>query len=104
MKLLIVTCLKENQKDVSSIFREAGIRVFSVTETVGFKDGHQPDLMESWFSSGEEQYDSLFLFSFTGEREADKAMQLVREYNQLTSTQFPLRAFQLAVEQSSHTL
>ncbi|MBC6492101.1 hypothetical protein ACFSQD_01220 [Flavihumibacter stibioxidans] len=102
MKLLIVTCLKENQKDVSKLFHEAGIKVFSVTETVGFKDDQEPDLVESWFSSGEEKYDSLFLFSFTGEEQAKKVMESVNEYNRQTQTQFPLRAFVMPVEASSN--
>jgi hypothetical protein len=102
MKLLLITCLKDNQQDVAKIFGEAGIKVFSVTETVGFKDGREPDLMASWFSSGNEQYDSLFLFSFTGQEQAVKAMELVKQFNLETHTQFPLRAFVLPVEQSSH--
>lgn len=94
--------MKDNQRDVSKIFHAAGINVFSVTETVGFKDGHEPDLMESWFSSGEEQYDSLFLFSFTGQEHTEKVMALVKEFNLQTQTQFPLRAFVMPVEASSH--
>lgn len=102
MKLLIVTCLKDFQQDVSKLFGEAGIKVFSVTETVGFKDGRDPDLMASWFSSGNEAYDSLFLFSFTGQEQAEKAMALVKLFNIETNAQFPLRAFVLPVEQSSY--
>jgi hypothetical protein len=41
MKLLFVTSLKEYQKTVADILNKAEIPVFSVTETIGFKDHHK---------------------------------------------------------------
>jgi len=78
----------------------AGITVFSVTETIGFKDHHTPNLLDSWFSSGGEQFDSIFLFSFTDSTKADQALSLIGKYNEENSSGFPIRAFVLAVEKS----
>ena len=52
MKLLVITSLKEYQKKVSHILDQANIVVFSVSQTIGFKEHHTPNLLDNWFSSG----------------------------------------------------
>lgn len=101
MKLLVVTSLKEYQKNVVKIMDLAGITVFSVTETIGFKDQHTPALLDNWFSSGSEQFDSIFLFSFTEAAKADQVLSLIESYNAQSKMVFPIRAFVMAVEKSS---
>lgn len=102
MKLLIITCLKEYQPDVADMLGKAKINVFSVSETTGFKDDHTTNLMDSWFAAREESFDSLFIFSFTAEENAEQAMQLIKSYNETNATIYPVRAFVVAVEQSSY--
>ena len=101
MKLLVITSLKEFQKSVAKIMDQAGINVYSVTETIGFKDHHKPNLLDNWFSSGSEQFDSIFLFSFTAVEKADEVLSLIRQYNTENETGFPIRAFVMDVERSS---
>lgn len=103
MKLLVVTSLKEYQKKVAHILDQAGIEVFSVSETKGFKDHQASNLLDNWFSSGTEQFDSIFLFSFTEEPKADYALELIKRYNVENNTGFPVRAFIVPVEKSSYT-
>jgi hypothetical protein len=100
MKLLIVTCLKESQDDVSKIFKQAGIHVFSVMPIVGFRDDQNIDMMASWFAAGDEKTDSMMLFSFTGTENADAGMELIKNLNKSTGTNFPIRSFIVPVEKS----
>lgn len=102
MKLLIVTSLREYQKTVSKIFEQAHIMVFSATETVGFKEKGSTSLMESWTASSSDQFDSIFLFSFTEDKKANYAMELINEYNTSEECKFPIRAFIVPVEKSSN--
>ena len=102
MKLLIVTCLKEYQQIVAAIFEEAQINVFSVTNTIGHKEDHTMNLLDNWFASGEEKFDSIFLFSFTDNANAVNALELIKKYNENAVSEFPVRAFILPVEQSSY--
>jgi hypothetical protein len=102
MKLLIVTCLKEYCNAVARIFEKASIQVFSMTDVVGKKDGHTTSLVDNWFSSGEEEYDSALIFSFTNEGNAEKAMALINNHNSSVSNDFPIRAFMLPVEKSNY--
>ena len=103
MKLLLVTSLKEYQKTVASIFHKSGITVFSVTQTIGFKDQHSHNLLDDWFTSGTDQFDSIFAFSFTEDEKSKKALELIREYNSKNETGFPIRGFIIPVDQSSYT-
>ena len=102
MKLLFITSLKEYQKDVAGILDQADVSIFSVSNTIGFKDHHKTNLLDNWFSSGDEQFDSIFLFSFTDETRANKTLSLIQEYNQTNKNDFPIRVFILPVEKSSY--
>jgi|SRR5665213_2334468 len=98
MKLLVVTCLKEYLQDVSKIFKQANIDVFSTSEIVGHRDGAPLNLLEDWFASGDEQFDSLMIFTFTNELNAEQCMELIKNYNVTLKENFPVRAFVMPVE------
>ena len=100
MKLLFVTCIREDQPVTATIFEKAGIRVFSVMEAIGHKTGLQEELIDSWFASGAERFDSVVLFSFTEPKIADSVMQLIRAANNESASNFPIRAFLMPVEQT----
>ena len=104
MKLLIVAAIKEYRQVVADILQKAGIRVFSVSETVGYKDDHKLSLLDEWFSSGDESFDSIFVFSFTNYDNAASALQMIKEYNSRDQNDFPIRAFIVPVEQTSYSL
>jgi hypothetical protein len=98
MKLIIVTCLKDFQKDVEKIFVEANVQVFSMLDLVGSKTNLSSNMQEEWFAVGAGKFDSALLFSFTEEKTADQILHFVTEYNSRSESAFPLRAFVLPVE------
>lgn len=102
MKLLFVTCLRDFKADVMKIFHQANVKVFSVTETTGVKDEHDPNLLDDWFGNKDGEYNSLILFSFTNSGTASEAMRLIKEYNEEAGNRFPIRAFILPVEDSNY--
>lgn len=100
MKLLVVTCLKEYLSDVSKIFKQANIDVFSTSDIVGHRDGAPLNLLEDWFASGNEQFDSLMIFTFTNQSNAEHGIELIKNYNVTLKENFPVRAFVMPVEKS----
>ncbi len=102
MKFFIVTSLKEYQDDVCKIFKAANIGVFSATDVIGFNENHTPNLLADWFASGEEKFDSMFIFSFTTDENAELAMELIKKYNIENVSGFPVRAFIVPVEKASY--
>ncbi len=100
MKFFIVTCLKEYQDEVCKIFKQATITAFSATDIIGFKNNQSPNLLEEWFASGDEKFDSVMLFSFTATENADTAIVLIKKFNAINANDFPVRAFIVPVEKS----
>jgi hypothetical protein len=100
MKLLAVTCLKEYLNNVSKIFKQANIDVFSTSEIVGHRNGAPLNLLENWFTSGGEQVDSMMIFTFTSATNAEHGMALIKDYNVSLKENFPVRAFVVPVEKS----
>lgn len=104
MKLLFVTCLQDYKTEVMTIFHQAQVKVFSITETTGVKDEHNANLLHDWFGNKDGEYDSLILFSFTSEETAGTAMKLIKDFNEKDGNRFPIRAFILPVEAASYSL
>lgn len=102
MKLLVVICLKEYQEIVAAILRQAEIGIFSTIDSTGFKGHQQGNLLDNWFSFGEEFFNSVVQFSFTGEEQAAGALSLVKKYNNDNQTEYPVHAFIIPVEMSSY--
>ncbi|HWB25669.1 MAG TPA: hypothetical protein VG738_09325 [Chitinophagaceae bacterium] len=102
MKLLFVTCLKEDRQQVADLFKKAKISVFSATHTTGFKDDYSENLGDNWFGAEGEEFDSVFLYSFTSAEKADKALLLIQDYNDTSQSSYPIRAFIIPVEGSSY--
>ena len=100
MKFFIATCLREYREDVSKLFTAAGIGTYSTTDITGVKQGSGPNLLQEWFAAGDEQFDSVILFSFTADKNARYAKELIGDYNKQHQTGFPVRVFIIPVEDS----
>ena len=100
MKLLIVAVIKEDADKVGAILKKSSIPVFSVTDTMGIKNTIDTDLLTDWFGRGVGKFDSVFIFCFTTEENTGAALKEIETYNQQQESNFPIRAFVLAVEKS----
>jgi hypothetical protein len=101
MKLLIITSLREYQEAVAQILERAGVKVFSASETTGFKNVSEDNLADNWFARTRDRVESTFLFSFTRSENATRALNLIRQFNEENQTGFPVRAFVVPVENAS---
>ena len=102
MKMFIVTSIKEDLQNVSQIFEEAQIPVFSVSDTIGHKSEHNNYLLNNWFARSDAATSALFFFSFTDDEKAANALELVKNHNTLKPNSFPIRAFIVPVENCSY--
>jgi L-ribulose-5-phosphate 3-epimerase UlaE len=100
MKLLIVAAIKEDTEIVSEILKKASIPIFSVTDTMGIKNGENGEMLDNWFGRGTGKFDSIFIFCFTTEQNVENAFQALSQYNASQNSTFPVRAFVLPVEKS----
>jgi|WetSurMetagenome_2_1015567.scaffolds.fasta_scaffold1366608_1 hypothetical protein len=102
MKLLVVTSLAEHAHQVAEMLTRSGVKVFSRTETIGFKETHRPNLLDNWYGSSNGKYNSVFFFSFTAEENAQKMLRAIDQCNAEKKNIFPVRGFILSVESSTY--
>lgn len=100
MKLLIVTCIEEDKEKAQSIFKEAGVPVFSTMPVTGHQSGFINYLPDSWFGSKEEEMRALMFFSFTDSVKAAKALQLIKLNNEQLRDNFLMHGFTMSVEEN----
>ena len=98
MKLLIITCVKEYQQQVIDILHQSGVAAFSMTDITGYKNGYSDSLLDGWFATEHEAFDSLMFFSFCPADKAVNARKNMDEFNATKNGDFPIRVFQMAVE------
>ena len=98
MKLLVVTTLAEYDAKVTEMLTQAGINVFSKTETTGFKAAQQKNILDNWYGGDENQYDSIFFFSFAEQDKADNMLKAINKRNAEKDKLFPIRGFIMPVE------
>lgn len=102
MKLLIITSLTDDKHEVSKLLQQAGISIFSVSETTGYKRNNgNPNALNNWFGNKNGEFDSVVFFSFTDAISADAAVVIINQRNQADKSQFPIHAFVLPIESFS---
>jgi len=98
MKLVIVTAVKEFQKEVLKLFKNANIKNFSSSDIDGYKNGTSLFMASNWFSGGKGGNKSSLFFSFTDDEHIDDLFHLIKEFNKKLETNNPLKAVVVPIE------
>ncbi|MDH3323577.1 MAG: hypothetical protein OEM04_11340 [Flavobacteriaceae bacterium] len=98
MKFLIITCIKEYEKETVELFKQAQITAFSNMDINGFKTQDTENLISNWFSSSTDNVKSILFFTFTDPEKIDSLLENVKIFNNKTESNNPLRAIVLDVE------
>jgi len=97
MKFLIVTLVKEYEKDVLNLFKDAKITSFSNIDINGFKSTSVENLIDNWFSNTSDKVQSTLFFTFTEKEKIDTLLVEVEKFNRHKNLTNPLRAIVLDV-------
>lgn len=81
MKLLIVTSIKEHEKEVCSIFKNSKIETYSTMPINGHKLQIPSEIKDNWFSSSRETIDSKLYFTFASEAAIDTVLNQIETFN-----------------------
>jgi len=98
MKLLIVTCLTGYGDKVVEMLTQVGIPVFSKTETTEFKESQHSNMLDNWYGGDNDNYNSIFFFSFTDQNKAESMLEAIHLRNTEKNKLFPIRGFIMQVE------
>ncbi|NQW36379.1 MAG: hypothetical protein HQ471_05170 [Flavobacteriales bacterium] len=99
MKFLIVTLVKEFEKDVLKLFKDANITSFSNVDINGFKSTSVENLIDNWFSNSTDKVQSTMFFTFTEKEKINTLLTEIKIFNEQKHLTNPLRAIILDVAQ-----
>jgi len=97
MKFLIVTLVKEYEKDVLHLFKDTDIKSFSNVDINGFKTNSVENLIDNWFSNSSDKVRSTMFFTFTHKEKIEKLLLKIETFNKRISSNNPLKAIVLDV-------
>ncbi|MEN8187439.1 MAG: hypothetical protein ABFR05_09945 [Bacteroidota bacterium] len=100
MKLLIITAVKDYEKETLKLFKKARINAWSNLDINGFKTADTENLIGNWFSSAAGNVNSVMFFTFTDAQKIDALLEEVKSFNDDGDGYNPIRAIVLDIEKS----
>ncbi len=103
MKLLIISCVTEDQKQVTSILKKEGVSMYSTITAAEFDDNQTTNLKDGWFGIEKEHTSSTLFVCFTSNEKAEATFEHINRYNQTLCDEdgYLIKANIVAVEKSN---
>jgi len=98
MKLLMITTVKEYEKDICKLFKTSKIEAYSTYDIQGHKLNAPTNIQDNWFSAHRDTFDSTMYFTFTSEELINKLLQEVKTYNKEKAATNPVKAIVMDIE------
>lgn len=81
MKLVIITAIKQFEKDIISQLKKANVKTFSFRDVTGYRDSTEDAVESNWFSSEMNQTESILFYAFVKKDNIDLLFKLIKEFN-----------------------
>jgi len=81
MKLLLITAVREFEKDIKQILKKVQVKSFSYKDVKGFKDNSEDALEANWFATDRQETESVLFYAFVKEEKVDGLFEMVKEFN-----------------------
>jgi len=81
MKLLLITAVREFEKDIKLILKNTQVKSFSYKNVKGFKDNSEDALEANWFAGNVQETESVLFYVFIKEDKVDELFSMVRAFN-----------------------
>lgn len=81
MKLLLITAVREFEKDIIQILKKAQVKSFSYKDVKGFKDNSEYALEANWFATNMQETESVLFYAFVQKDKVDGLFDMVNEFN-----------------------
>lgn len=81
MKLLLITAVREFEKDIKQILKKIQVKSFSYKDVKGFKDNSEDALEANWFATNVQETESILFYAFVKEDKVDGLFDMVNEFN-----------------------
>ena len=101
MKLLIITAIKEFEKEIKQQLKTAKVSTFSYKNVIGYRDNTEDAIESNWFSSEMNKSESILFYAFVKKENVDKLFESINEFNAKQETLSKIHVAVLAIEKSN---
>jgi nitrogen regulatory protein PII len=101
MKLLLITAVKEFEKDIKQILKKSGVKSFSFRDVNGFKDSSEEAMEGNWFATNMQENESVLFYAFVEKGNVDTVFGIVAEFNEMQKTASHIHLAMLNIEKSN---
>lgn len=100
MKLLLITTIKEFEKNVKDLLVHSGVSVFSYTAVKGYKAEGKEASADNWFAAEITESNSLMFMAFVEDEKMDEVCGKVKNFNAKQEFQSKVHVVTLNIEKS----
>lgn len=101
MKLLLITAVKEFEKEIKQILKKSGVKSFSYKDVKGFKDSSEDAMEANWFATNMQENESVLFYAFVNKENVDMVFGFVDEFNQKQKSASHIHLAMLNIEKSN---
>jgi nitrogen regulatory protein PII len=101
MKLVIITAIKEFEKDIKLQLRKADVKTFSFRDVTGYRDSTEDAVESNWFSSEMNQTESILFYAFVKKENVNMLFELINNFNQQQQSLSQIHVAVINIEKSN---
>uniref|UniRef100_UPI00404929F6 hypothetical protein n=1 Tax=Flavobacterium sp. TaxID=239 RepID=UPI00404929F6 len=101
MKLLIITAIKEFEKEIKQQLKKAKVSTFSYKNVIGYRDNTEDAIESNWFSSEMNKSESILFYAFVKKENVDGLLESINMFNTKQETISHIHVAVLAIEKSN---
>ena len=101
MKLLLITAIKEFEKNIKQILKNSEVKSFSYKDVNGFKDNSEDAMEGNWFATNMQETESILFYAFVKEDKVDSLFELIGVFNKEQVTKSNIHIAVLSIERCS---
>jgi nitrogen regulatory protein PII len=102
MKLLLITAVREFEKDIKQILKKSGVKSFSYSDVNGFKDSSGEAMEGNWFATNMQENESVLFYAFIEKEKTGTLFEMVKEFNAKQVTKSNIHVAVLNIEKCSN--
>lgn len=101
MKLVIITAIKEFEKEIKLQLKKADVKTFSFRDVTGYRDSTEDAVESNWFSSEMNQTESVLFYAFVKKANVDLLFDSIDTFNSEQKTKSHIHVAVLNIEKSN---
>jgi hypothetical protein len=101
MKLIIITAVKEFEKDIKQILKNSDIPNFSYQDIIGYRNTPKEANLSDWFSGERHENNSIMFYAFFKKEDTNELFNRVEAFNNKQESLSKIHVAVLNVEKSN---